>query len=380
MGFDLDNISTGTKKKEQPKTGAGINGLLQKEITLFGKSFSNKQKEDFYAELSILLKAGITLKQALSLIRENRKKKKETALLDEMSEGIVNGKSFSEVTQGRKEFTAYEYQSIKIGEETGTLYKVTEELGHFYARKNEQKRVLIAAITYPVIIVFTAFVVVLFMLRFVVPMFQDIFKQNNVELPAITKLIVRMSEVLNKHGFLLFVVLIAMVVLFKIASGKEWFKRRRDHLVLKIPYAGALVKNVYMVQFTQAVTLLTSAHVPILNSIRLVSRMISFYPLKDALAKVEEKIMKGESLSDSLSDTKIFDNKMISLVKVAEETNQTEFIFERLHNQYAMEVQQKSKLLSTVLEPLIILFVGIVVGFILIAMYLPMFKLSSVLG
>jgi type IV pilus assembly protein PilC len=97
------------------------------------------------------------------------------------------------------------------------------------------------------------------------------------------------------------------------------------------------------------------------------------------LEEVEGSVIRGDSLSDSLRDTSFFDNRMISLVKVAEETNKTEYVFERLNQQYTIEVQQKSKLLSTLLEPLIIVIVGILVGVILVAMYLPMFKLSSVL-
>jgi len=103
-------------------------------------------------------------------------------------------------------------------------------------------------------------------------------------------------------------------------------------------------------------------------------------PLQDALEVVESDILKGNSLSESLSKHSLFDAKMIALVKVAEETNQNEFIFQRLNSQYTTQVQQKSKLLSTALEPFIIMVVGVLVGVILIAMYLPMFRLSSVLG
>ena len=108
--------------------------------------------------------------------------------------------------------------------------------------------------------------------------------------------------------------------------------------------------------------------------------MIEFTPLKEALDRVSDRILRGADLSEALSEHPIFDKKMIALVKVAEETNQTAYIFERLHEQYSIEVQQRSKLLSTLLEPIIILIVGVVVGLILIAMYLPMFKLGSVLG
>jgi type IV pilus assembly protein PilC len=108
--------------------------------------------------------------------------------------------------------------------------------------------------------------------------------------------------------------------------------------------------------------------------------MLSFKPIQDGLDIVEKNIIKGKSLSESLAQSAYFDSKMIALVKVSEETNQTEYIFERLNLQYNTEVQQQSKLVSTVLEPLIIVFVGLFVGIILIAMYLPMFRLGSVLG
>ena len=140
------------------------------------------------------------------------------------------------------------------------------------------------------------------------------------------------------------------------------------------------VKTVYLSQFTQAIALLSASKVPIVNSINLVKQMIDYYPLTNALKDVEKQLLKGDSLSSSLRSHKLFDDKMIALVKVSEETNQTEFMFERLNTQYNNKVQQRSKLLSTVMEPVIILFVGLFVGFILIAMYLPMFKLSSIIG
>jgi len=377
MGFDLKkNVVT---PKKPTATSGGWTAMLQKEIT-FGTSFSNKRKEDFYTELSILLKAGITLKEGLFLLQENQKKEQQKLFYKAMGDLLVSGMSFSEVVHAKSEFTEYEYYSIKIGEETGTLYKITEELGTFFARKNEQRRNLINALTYPIIIVVTAVLVVIFMLRMVVPMFQDIFKQNNVELPGITKFIIAASDFIGAYGWWLLGCFILALFFRKLITKNETFKKRRDYIALRLPFIGNFIKSVYLAQFTQAITLLTSSKVPMLSSIELVGRMIDFYPLKEALASVEGQILKGKNLSDSLKGHKIFDNRMISLVKVAEETNQTEFIFERLNQQYAIEVHQKSKLLSTLMEPLIILFVGVLVGVILVAMYLPMFKLGSVLG
>ncbi len=377
-GFKLEQ--TLPQQKQHTKSDKDwIADLLQKEIS-FGKSFGNKKKEDFYSELGVLLKAGINLKDSLALIQENQKKEKQKAFFGEMVEALVSGRSFFELLKERPEFSEYEYYSVKIGEETGTLTRIIEELGKFYERKNEQRRSLTNALTYPIIILCTAVLVVIFMLRMVVPMFEDIFNQNGVELPGITKMVISASEFIKNYGWLVLVVIGSIIALRKTFSNKPWFKERKDKMLLKIPYLGNFISTVYLAQFTQAVALLTASKVPMLNSIQMVKKMIDFYPLNEALTKVEKGVLAGSSLNASMKESKIFDNKMISLVKVAEETNQTEYIFERLNQQYAIEVQQKSKLLSTLMEPLIIIVIGIFVGVILVSMYLPMFKLSSVVG
>lgn len=377
MAFKLENIP---KQRETLKEEVEQTGLLKKEITLFNKTFSNKIKEDFFTELGVLLKAGVSLKEGLELIEKSQKKQQNKKVLQIVIQDIIFGKSLSESLKAHKCFTTYEYHSIKIGEETGTLTQVSEQLGQFFSRKNEQRRNVISALTYPIIILSTALLVVVFMLQFVVPMFQDIFKQQGVELPAITKLIIVISEFMQDYGLMLFFALVMVIVLQSILNKRKQFKRIKDIIILKLPFIGNFVKTVYLSQFTQAVSLLTASKVPVVNSIQLVKQMINFYPLQDALEMVEQHVLKGESLSKSLNQHKLFDNKMIALVKVAEETNQTEYIFDRLNTQYSTQVKQQSKMLSTIMEPFIILIVGVLVGVILIAMYLPMFKLSSVMG
>jgi type II secretory pathway component PulF len=377
MAFNLDSIA-----KAEPilKEKAETSSFLKREIVLFNKAFSNKIKEDFYTELSVLLKAGVPLKDGLELIQKSQRKKQDKDVLNRVSRDIVFGQTLSEALKAHKQFTDYEYYSLKIGEETGTLSQVTEQLGQFFARKNEQRRNLISALTYPVIILSTAVLVVAFMLRFVVPMFQDIFKQQGVELPAITVFIIGVSDFMQKYGLLILLIIIALIASSSYFNKKKLFKQFKDTFILKIPFIGNFVKAIYLSQFTQAVSLLTASKVPVVNSIQLVKQMIDFYPLQHALDAVEQHILKGHSLSQSLAQHTLFGDKMIALVKVAEETNQTEYIFDRLNMQYNTQVQQQSKMLSTIMEPIIILMVGVLVGVILIAMYLPMFKLSSVIG
>ncbi|MDC6390668.1 type II secretion system F family protein [Maribacter sp. PR1] len=375
-GFKLEHTITTPKETEQKDW---LQELLQKEVS-FGKLFGNKRKEDFYSELAVLLKAGIQLKDAITLIQGSQKKEKYIGFFEGMSNSLIAGNSFHEVLEHMNEFTEYEYHSIRIGEETGTLPRIVEELGQFYQRKNEQRRNLLNALTYPLIILCTAILVVVFMLRMVVPMFEDIFKQNGVELPGITKMIISASNFIRDYGWTLPVTILLLFVLGKVNSKKDWYRTGKDRIMKRIPYLGSFITTVHLAQFTQAVELLTSSKVPMLNSMQLVNKMISFQPLNQALTQVEENILKGKSLHESMAKNPIFGPKMVSLVKVAEETNQTEYIFKRLSDQYALEVQQKSKLLSTLMEPLIIVVIGIFVGVILVSMYLPMFKLSSVVG
>lgn len=379
MAFKLNTIPA-KNNTALPQKQSSIATLLQKEIVFWGSGFNNKKKQAFYQELAVLLKAGINFKESLTLIVESLKKQADKELIQTVLNDLINGKPFSEALWASKSFSEYEYYSIKIGEETGTTAQVCQELGTFFERKNEQKRIIIAALTYPSIVMTTAILVVVFMLSYVVPMFQDIFKQNNVELPALTKIIVKLSEITKIYGVYGLLVLFLLLVVSSVFKDNAQYKKTSHYMLLKIPILGSFISKVYLAQFTQAVALLTTAKVPLLNSIQLVKKMIRFVPLQEALEKVELSILKGNSLSVSLKENPLFDNRIISLVKVAEETNQTEYVFKQLSEQYNQEVVQQSKTMTTVLEPFIILFVGILVAVLLVAMYLPMFQLSSAIG
>lgn len=378
MAFKLEN--TPNKSTVQNQKQSGLEHLLKKEIVLFGERFGNKKKQAFYQELSVLLKAGISFKEGLTLIVDSLKKNADKELIQSILNDVVNGKPFSEALFTSKAFSEYEFYSLQIGEETGTTARVCQELGVFYERKNEQKRIIIAALTYPSIVLTTAVVVVVFMLSYVVPMFQDIFRQNNVELPMLTKAIVKLSSLTKTYGLYGLVFLLGLFVAGRAFKDHAKYRKVLHYTLLKIPVLGTFITKVYLAQFTQAVALLTTAKVPLLNSIQMVKKMIRFVPLQDSLDKVESSILKGGSLSASLKENPLFDNRIISLVKVAEETNQTEYVFQQLSEQYNQEVVQQSKIMTTVLEPLIILFVGVLVAVLLVAMYLPMFQLSSAIG
>ncbi|WP_025741259.1 type II secretion system F family protein [Aquimarina pacifica] len=376
MGIKIEKA----KKREKEEHSFDLSAILTKEITLFGSAFNSKKKEQWYAELSVLLKSGIDLRSGLSLLSETQKKEKDQKLMASMVDKLIAGSSFSEIIKSDKNFTDYEYYAIKIGEQTGELAKIAVELSEFYKRKNELRREIVSALTYPIIVLCTAMIVIIFMLRYVVPMFVDIFKQNQVELPKITKGIINFSNFMGDNGLLLLLLGLIMIGGVFFVSKKVWFRKILGNVQLKLPILGNYFNRIYMAQFTQAIALLTSAKVPMVESMDLVKNMIDFYPLQEGLRTAKKMVLAGDSLSKSFSQSPIFDKKMIAMMRVAEETNQTEFIFQKLSEQYNQQVKYQSQVISNVLNPLLTIFVGIIVGVILIAMYLPMFRLSSVMG
>ena len=293
--FDTSHKELGKEDTKEKKS------ILHKEIQLFGNGFSNRSKEDFYGELSVLLNSGINLKTALQIISEMQKKQKDKGLIERISANIVTGNSLSEALKEEKYFTQYEQQAIRIGEQTGQLPRITEDLRAYFNRKNELKRQIISSLSYPIIVLLLALVIVFFMLRFVVPMFVDIFKQNNVALPWITNQIVKLSHLVSVSGWYLLLVFILIIVGYRWLSKTQWYYRVSGKLQLKIPILGNYLKRIYLIQFTQAMALLTQAKIPVVTGIGLAKDMIRFYPLVSTLGDIELDLVQGEKLHESFS-------------------------------------------------------------------------------
>ena len=171
---------------------------------------------------------------------------------------------------------------------------------------------------------------------------------------------------------------IFILVVFFISQGQKfWFKKSFSGLVLKIPILGSLFQKIYLARFSYSMTLLIGSKVPILRSIGMVKQMIAFYPIEASLEEIEKQILQGVPLYQGMAMHSIYPKRMISLVKVGEEVNQLELFFDKIASQYNEEVEYQTAILSSVIEPIIIIFLGLIVGTILISMYLPLFKLGD---
>ncbi|MFN3402663.1 MAG: type II secretion system F family protein [Cytophagaceae bacterium] len=377
QGIDISKIDNQKKQKEEKSFIENIGNALNKDISLFGSGFSDKKKESFYHELGILLQAGVDIKTTLEIITDNQVKEKDKLLFEEIKKQVVSGSTLSNAIKQSGQFSAYEFYSLQIGEETGKLPLVLKELAGYYQKKIKQKRQIIGALTYPSIVLATSVAAIVFMLNFIVPMFADIFKRFGGELPAITAFIIETSAFFSNYFYLIILFILGIVICIYSQRKTLWFRRFSSVLILKIPFVGELVRKIYLARFCHSMTLLISAKIPILRAITLVKQMIGFYPIEVSLDKIEKDILNGKSLHNSLSTFSIYPKRMISLIKVGEEVNQLEMFFEKVSSQYSDEVEHQTSLISSMVEPFMIIFLGVIVGFILIAMYLPLFQLSS---
>ncbi|MGZ4041656.1 MAG: type II secretion system F family protein [Bacteroidia bacterium] len=377
--IDIGNISAArrTSVKDEGKSTFSMEKLMTTDIKFLEKKFNSARKEWLYSELSILLDAGVDTKAALELIAEDAKTGKEKKILGQLLKEVINGKNISDVMREFPEFSSYEYHSIEIGEETGQLSEVLKELSAFYAGQVKLKRQIVSVLSYPAIVLFVAFGIVYFMLTTIVPMFKDMFKQVGAELPESTKLIMSLSDKFSRYGLLMIALIAGVFIAFYMQRKKIWFRNFFSLVVLRIPVLGELVLKIYLTRFCQSMKLLLRSKTRLIDAIDLVQKMIDFYPMEIALIQVKEDILKGRALHDSLAAHKIFQGRMVSLIKVAEEVNQSDLIFEKLAKQFSDEVDHKNAIIGKLIEPIFIVVLGFIVGFILISMYLPMFDLNS---
>lgn len=368
------------KKIVKPKKAGEDSGLLaflNRDISFGSKELSDKKKESLYLELSSLLHAGINMKTSFELIAEDQHSEKDRALFKSIQEAVLGGTTFSQALQQTGKFSLYEVYSLQIGEETGKLTEVLQDLAKFYQNKIKQHRKITSALTYPCIVLTTSLGAVFFMLKFVVPMFGDVFKRFGGHLPWITEKIIGISQAMQSN-FLAFIIVVIAIAAFIYSTRKtERFREIASRILLRIPVAGNIIRKIYLARFCNSMRLLINARLPLLRALSLSRQMIGYYPIETSLQKVENDILTGKTLHQSLQQFNVYPRKMIQLIKVGEETNQLDYFFAKISDQYIEEVEYKTSTLSSMMEPLIIVFLGLVVGVILVSMYLPLFQMSN---
>ncbi|SEK29881.1 type IV pilus assembly protein PilC [Aquimarina amphilecti] len=378
MGIDISKIHKNTNVKTENKSSS-VGDFFSQELS-FSKKIGAKEKVVLYKDLSTLLNAGVDFKTALEILANQQKKKHLKELILELKSKIVKGKSFYEALENTGLFSSYEYFSIKIGEETKKLDTVLLELHKYFKRQIKLRKQIISVITYPSFVLVLTVGVLYFMLTYVVPMFKSIFNQFDGDLPALTKNIIVLSEKFPTIFVGILVVVITSMFLFKIYGQNPSFRNIKSKIILKIPFFGKLVKMVYLARYCQFLDLLLTSKTSLTESLDMVKKMIGFYPIESSIDPIRNDVIKGIPFAAAMKKHKIYEYKLISMVEVAEEINELDTMFSRLADEYDEEVEHKTKMIGVILEPLIIIVIGLIVGLIMVAMYAPMFDLSKIIN
>jgi len=342
-----------------------------------GRRLSMKKRAALYAELALLLQSGVDLKSSLYFLREGRVKGVERAFLGDLYDGLVAGKSLHECFKGAGQFSVYEVSSVQIGEETGRLTRVVKELGVYYAEQVEQMQRLRSAFAYPLVVLGVALAVMGFMVYFVVPMFEGVFARFGRELPVLTKGVLSVAAFLREEGGGV------LVGIGMVGGGVYLFRKHsllRRYLIevgRRLPVVGRWLVIVHVGRFCQTMALLVGAGIPLLQAVKMVQKMLSFYPLREVLEEVATDLLRGKTLHESLAKHSLFDPCVCLWVKLGEEVNGLEETFTRLSGRYKRELEQKLELMNKLLEPVLIVVIGGIVAIILIAMYFPMFTMGD---
>lgn len=367
--FDADsNLS---KKKS-----FDIDALLKYDIKI-SNPYSLRWKESFYSELASLLESGIDIKNSLNMLSSTQSKQVHKELLELIQRKLVSGLTLSDSLRSIKGFTSFEFYSVQIGEETGKLKDVLQDLATHFSKQMAQRRKIISALSYPALIIATSIAAVIFMLIYMVPMFGSIFSRFGGELPTITKRLVDFSGFVSSNFWFLSFSFALVISLLIYLNRYTWYKEAVAKLIVKLPLLGDVYRKYHSYRFCSLLGLMVVSKVPLIQSMELIIKAIDFYPLQKALPQVKEDLIKGGTLSRSLEKIGWFENKIIMMLKIGEETGKIDEFLSRVTVNLQNEIDHRTDMLNTFLEPLLILFLGVLVGFILISMYLPMFQISS---
>ena len=333
-------------------------------------------------DISVYLKSGISLLNALKLINERYKDdKKLNPFFTSVVAYLDEGKNFYTALEMQKvvELPEFYLQSIKISEDGGLLESVLIELADYLKEQDKLSKQVSSALAYPIFIITVSFLMVGFMLSFIVPKITAIFEQNEQALPPMTKFVIDAGNFVNSYYM---IIIIAILVLVSILSYmiKKYpnFKYKIDLYILKIPFIGKLVEVGELARFSYMNSILIKSGVPVVQAFKLGSNIVKNSVIKELFSNASQKVVEGERLSKILDTSTIYkiDVAFIQAVAIGEETSELSNILQNLAELYSTQNKDKIGLFLTLLEPMLMLFVGGVIGFIVVAMLLPIFSMS----
>ncbi|MBE6411127.1 MAG: type II secretion system F family protein [Opitutales bacterium] len=363
VAVSAEKKSAGAKKQRKPLVGTGV---TSENVTIFSR------------QLATLLKAGLPLLRSLEVIGRQEKNPYFKDIVDSLADAVRTGNKFSDgLQQHSKVFDKLYINMARAGEAGGVLDVVLDRLATFQEKAMKTTNKVKSAMVYPVVILSVAVAIVVILMIFVVPQFQKIFQDmlNGAPMPALTQMIIDISDFMKVNYIATLGIVAGAILVIRLFFKTKVGMRVWDIAALKLPKFGDLVMKSTVARFTRTFGTLLASGVPILEALTITKGTIKNSLIVDALTRVHDRVRDGEPLATPLDQQKIFPTMVTSMVEVGEETGQLSEMLNRIADNYDEEVDNAVGGITSVIEPIMIVFLAVVVGTIVIALFLPIIQI-----
>jgi type IV pilus assembly protein PilC len=355
-----------------------------KEFNLpsFGGGVDSKELAIFTRQFSVMIDAGLPLVQCLEILSSQQENKTFQKVLAGTRGSVEGGSTLSAaMKQYPKVFDPLYTNMVEAGETGGILDTILQRLAAYIEKNVKLQRAVKSALVYPIGVLTIAAAVITLLLWKVVPVFATLFAGLGVDLPLPTRIVIGLSHFVGSiFGFLIFVAIIGFVVGLKVWYGTPGGRMAIDTIILKLPVLGLLMRKIAVARFTRTLGTLISSGVPILEGLDITARTSGNAVIEKALIQVRKSLEEGKSLTDPLKESEVFPGMVTQMIAVGEQTGAMDAMLQKIADFYEEEVDAAVKDLLTALEPIMIVFLGLVVGGVVISMYLPLFSLIGKLS
>lgn len=375
--------ATATLRRQQimpSKVNEKKAGLKLSEISIPGLGHRVKTKDlvVFSRQFATMIDAGLPLVQCLDILSSQQENPEFKKVLIDVKGSVEGGSTFADALKKHpKVFDDLYINLIAAGEIGGILDIILNRLSGFLEKAEKLKGKIKGAMTYPVAVIIIACLVVVGLLVWVVPIFDDMFEGFGQALPAPTQIIVNMSEFLQRSWYILVAALVGTGVAINRTYAMPKGRRLIDGLLLKLPVFGDLLRKTAVARFTRTLGTMISSGVPILEALDIVSRTSGNVVIEAAIVKARKSLSEGKTLADPLIDTKVFPGMVTQMIAVGEATGALDVMLTKIADFYEDEVDAAVDALTSLIEPMLMAFLGVVVGGLVIALYLPIFQIAG---
>ncbi len=365
---------TVTKIKAKPKDIFENVAFMQPKVT-------SKDLVVFTRQFSTMIDAGLPLVQGLTILAEQMENRTFRSILKEITKDVEGGSTLAEALKKHpKVFDALFVNLVAAGEVGGILDTIMRRLADYIEKSEALKKRIKGALTYPAVVVAIAILVIAVILIFVIPVFEEMFTSFGAALPAPTQLVVNMSRFMKGNIHWVILAIIAFIFMFKKYRNSKGGRKTTDTIALKLPVFGDLLKKTAIARFSRTLGTMIQSGVPILDSLEIVAKTSGNVVIEEIVFEVRASIAEGQTIADPLSETDIFPGMVIQMISVGEATGALDTMLNKIADFYDDEVDTAVDALTSLLEPLLMLFLGGAIGGLVIAMYLPIFQMAAAMG